>query len=42
MPELPEIETIKRGLATIKNNQIQQIFRSEKKLRIDNDLNLKN
>ncbi len=35
MPELPEIETIKRGLATIKNNQIQQFFRSEKKLRID-------
>ena len=42
MPELPEIETIKTGLATIKNNQIQQIFRSEKKLRIDNNLNLNN
>ena len=40
MPELPEIETIKRGLETIKNNKIQQVFRSEKKLRIDNDLDL--
>ena len=42
MPELPEIETIKRGLATIKNNQIHQVFRSDKKLRIDNNLDLQN
>ena len=42
MPELPEIETIKRGLETIKNNKIQQVFRSEKKLRIVNNLDLQN
>ena len=41
MPELPEIETIRRGLSSITNQKIQQIFRSDKKLRIDSDLDLK-
>jgi formamidopyrimidine-DNA glycosylase len=35
MPELPEVETIKRGIEIINNLQIKQVFRSEKKLRID-------
>ena len=42
MPELPEIETIKAGLSTIANQSIKQVFRSEKKLRIDSNLDLKN
>lgn len=38
MPELPEIETIRKGLEFIKNKKIEKFFRSEHKLRIDNDL----
>ena len=38
MPELPEIETIRKGLEFIKNKKIENFFRSEHKLRIDNDL----
>ena len=38
MPELPEIETIRKGLEFIKNKKIENFFRSEYKLRIDNDL----
>ena len=42
MPELPEIETIKNGLESIKSKKIENFFRSAKKLRIDNDLSFDN
>ena len=42
MPELPEIETIKKGLESIKNKKIENFFRSEQKLRINNDLDFDN
>jgi formamidopyrimidine-DNA glycosylase len=35
MPELPEIETIKRGILPLKNSIVRKIFRSSLKLRID-------
>lgn len=40
MPELPEVETIKRGLKKIEGKKITQIFRSNKKLRFDSKLDL--
>ena len=40
MPELPEIETIKTGIQSIKNTQILQIYRSIHRLRIASSLNL--
>ncbi len=40
MPELPEVETIKRGLRNIENKKITQIFRSNKKMRFDSSLDL--
>ncbi|NBX52369.1 MAG: bifunctional DNA-formamidopyrimidine glycosylase/DNA-(apurinic or apyrimidinic site) lyase [Proteobacteria bacterium] len=40
MPELPEIETIKLGIQSIKNLQITQIYRSNHRLRIDSTLDL--
>lgn len=42
MPELPEIETIKTGLESIKSKKIENFFRSTQKLRIDNDLSFDN
>ena len=40
MPELPEVETICRGLGNLIGRRIQKVFRSEKKLRIDSSLDL--
>lgn len=40
MPELPEVETIKRGLDPVKSKKITQIFRSNKKLRFESNLDL--
>lgn len=40
MPELPEVETVKKGLEKIKNQEITQIFRSTKKLRFESELDL--
>lgn len=40
MPELPEVETIRRGLENLAGKKISKIFRSAKKLRIDSHLNL--
>ncbi len=40
MPELPEVETIKRGLNNITNKTISQVFRSNKKMRFDSHLDL--
>lgn len=40
MPELPEVETIKRGLNNITNKKISQVFRSNKKMRFDSHLDL--
>ena len=40
MPELPEVETTKRGLSYILDKQIKQIFRSNKKMRFDSTLPL--
>jgi formamidopyrimidine-DNA glycosylase len=40
MPELPEVETIKRGLEVLKNKKILHIFRSQKKFRIESSLDL--
>ena len=41
MPELPEVETIRLGLASIIGKKVKDVFRSEKKLRIDSKLDLK-
>ena len=38
MPELPEVETIRRGLENIVGKKITKIFRSEKKLRLETSL----
>jgi len=38
MPELPEVETIRRGLKNIVGRKIVKIFRSEKKLRLEPSL----
>lgn len=40
MPELPEVETIRRGLENLVSKKIIKIFRSDKKLRITSSLNL--
>ncbi len=40
MPELPEIETIRRGLIQTQGQKIQKILRSDKKMRINSNLDL--
>ncbi|NBV06058.1 MAG: bifunctional DNA-formamidopyrimidine glycosylase/DNA-(apurinic or apyrimidinic site) lyase [Proteobacteria bacterium] len=40
MPELPEVETVRRGLENAVGKKIIQVFRSEKKLRFDSTLDL--
>lgn len=40
MPELPEVETVKRGCEILIGRKITKIFRSDKKLRICSSLNL--
>lgn len=40
MPELPEVETIRRGLESLSGKKVKQIFRSDKKMRIDSTLDL--
>ena len=40
MPELPEVETIKQGLKKIVGQKITKVFRSDKKLRITESLDL--
>jgi formamidopyrimidine-DNA glycosylase len=40
MPELPEVETVKKGLTPIINKKIINIFRSNKNLRFASSLNL--
>ena len=40
MPELPEVETIRRGLENLVSKKIIKIFRSDKKLRITSSLDL--
>jgi formamidopyrimidine-DNA glycosylase len=42
MPELPEVETIRRGLKNLAGKKVKNIFRSEKKLRISSTLDLQN
>lgn len=41
MPELPEVETIRRGLVDLKNKKTVSFFKSNKKLRIESSLDLK-
>lgn len=41
MPELPEVETIRRGLENLAGKKVKEIFRSDKKLRIGSTLDLK-
>lgn len=40
MPELPEVETIRRGLENLSGRKIKKVFRSDKKLRIASSLDL--
>jgi formamidopyrimidine-DNA glycosylase len=40
MPELPEVETIRRGLENITGKKIIEVFSSGKKMRIDSSLDL--
>lgn len=40
MPELPEVETIRRGLANLRGRKIKNVFRSQKRLRIESNLDL--
>ena len=40
MPELPEVETVKRGIEILNNLQIKSVFRSDKKLRINSQESL--
>lgn len=44
MPELPEVETVKRGIEILQNLQIKDVFQSNKNLRINSqeDLSLLN
>lgn len=42
MPELPEIETIKRGILTLQNSVVKEIFRSPMKLRVESSNKLEN
>ena len=39
MPELPEVETVKRGLETLKNRKVKSSFKSDKNLRFASHLN---
>lgn len=39
MPELPEVETVKRGLVKIENKKVRSFFRSDKNLRFASNLN---
>ncbi|MDX2083203.1 MAG: bifunctional DNA-formamidopyrimidine glycosylase/DNA-(apurinic or apyrimidinic site) lyase [Rickettsiales bacterium] len=41
MPELPEVETVRRGLENLVDKKVKQIFRSDKKMRINSTLDLK-
>lgn len=40
MPELPEVETIRRGLENLVGKKITKVFRSDKKMRIASTLDL--
>jgi len=40
MPELPEVETIKRDLKVLEDQKIIEIYRSDKKMRIESSLDL--
>lgn len=40
MPELPEVETVRRGISNLVGNKISKVFRSDKKMRIDSSLDL--
>lgn len=40
MPELPEVETVRRGLENLCGKKLSKIFRSDKKLRIASTLDL--
>lgn len=40
MPELPEVETVRRGLVRLKGKKVKEVFRSEKNLRIESTENL--
>lgn len=42
MPELPEVETVRRGLEKAVGRKIAQIFRSDKKLRFGSTVDLSN
>lgn len=40
MPELPEVETVRRGLENLVGKKIVKVFRSDKKMRIASNLDL--
>ncbi len=40
MPELPEVETIRRGLTNLSGRKVKRVFRSDKKMRIASTLDL--
>jgi len=40
MPELPEVETVRRGISCLIGKKISQVFRSTKKMRLDSTLDL--
>lgn len=40
MPELPEVETVRRGLENLCGKKIAKVFRSDKKMRIESSLDL--
>ncbi len=40
MPELPEVETVRKGLENLAGRKITKVFRSDKKMRIDSTLDL--
>jgi formamidopyrimidine-DNA glycosylase len=40
MPELPEVETVRRGLENLVGQKVVEVFRSQKKLRICSSLDL--
>lgn len=40
MPELPEVETVRRGIEHLSGRKIMRIFRSTKKMRLDSTLDL--
>lgn len=42
MPELPEVETIRLGLQGLNGKKIRQVFSSDKKMRINSTIELKN